>query len=961
MDKAYIPKNIEKELYNFWNKNGFFKPSKRKYKKNFCIVMPPPNITGNLHMGHAFQHTIMDILVRYNRMQGKNTLWQVGLDHAGIATQMIVEKNILKKKKKNIFEYGVKKFIHTIWKWKKKSEKKIYNQMRRLGDSVFWENKIFTLDKNFSKSVKKIFNNLYKDNLIYKRKKISNWDIKLQTVISDLEVKYKDISGKIFYIKYPLLSYINKTQNFCKYIIIGTTRPETLLGDVAIAVNPKDVRYKKFIGEYVVVPLVNRVIPIIIDKLANIDKGTGCVKITPAHDLNDYKVGLRHKLPMINFMKNNGTVRNKAKIYDFNGIITTCYSSYIPKELHGYDRLIARKKIIKKIKKINLFHSSSKHIIHLPYGDRSNSIIEPMLTNQWYLNVGLLSKKAIQVVKNGNISFIPKNYEKMFFSWMKNINDWCISRQLWWGHRIPIWYDSIFNVYVGSNEKIIRKKYNIPNKIILKKENDVLDTWFSSSLWTFVSLGWLENTKIFNMFHPTNILVSGFDIIFFWISKMIMMTLYIIKDDNYISNIPFKKIYITGLIGDDEGNKMSKSKGNVVDPLDLIDGITFNDLIKKRVKNITNKNKIEKIFLNTKKIFPNGISPMGADALRLSFAKLSSNNRYIHWNINVVESCRNFCTKLWNASIFILMQTSKKYYKFDQLSLKNSILDLWISIKFNILVKKYKKYLKQYRFDLLAQILNKFFRNNFCDWYLELSKSIIINDKLKKYNVRNTMLFILESFLRLAHPIIPFITEYIWQKIKKLMFIKRKTIMLESIPKTIKITESLNSQKKNLKNISFLKKIIICLRKMRLYINFKKNFLIPIFLKIENPEIFLFFSKYNFFLKKIAYIKSITILKTDDLVPFSIVQSIDQVQLFIPVLGVMTIKKEIIRLKMSIKKMILKIMYIKKKLINSSFMRFAPIIVIKKQKKQLIEFEQELSKLLQQLKIICKFNVNKFY
>lgn len=948
----YFPEKIEKKIYNFWEKNSYFTPKNNIKKKNFCIVMPPPNITGSLHMGHAFQHTIMDIIIRYNRMQGKNTLWQVGIDHAGIATQIVVEDKLLRKTGKNRYFYGKKKFIKKIWDWYKKYKNIIFNQMRRLGNSVFWENKRFTLDYNYSKSVKNVFIFLYKNNLIYKRKKISNWDIKLQTVISDIEVKHKKIKGKMWYIKYLIFKNVKKKNiNSDKYIVVGTTRPETLLGDVAIIINPNDFRYKKFIGYYAIVPLVNRIIPIISDKYADIEKGTGCVKITPGHDFNDYKIGIKYNLPIINFMNKDGTIRKKSKIYNNNGFLTNYYNNFIPKIFHNLDRLIVRKKIINIFKKKKILKKINTDTLTVPYGERSGVLIEPILTNQWYLSVDKLSKIAKNAIKKNKIIFIQKKYKKNFFYWVKNINDWCISRQLWWGHKIPVWYDNFNNIYVGKNKKNIRKKYFISKKIKLYQDSNVLDTWFSSSLWTFASLGWPKITNLFKNFHITDVIVSGFDIIFFWIIRMIMITMYIIKNSKKKSTVPFKNIYITGLIRDSKGKKMSKSKGNVIDPLDLIDGISFKKLIKKRSLNIIDKNEIKKIYKNTKKYFPNGINAIGTDSLRFIFCKLSTNNNFINFDFQKLKSCRNFCIKLWNASRFVLINLNNLNIFFKKKKYFISIIDKWIFIKFNKIIKKYRNYLNNYRFDYAVNILYNFFKNNFCDWYLELCKPIIYSNEKYKIGTIYTMLYILELILRLAHPILPFLTEYIWKKLKKFLCISGNTIMLQKFPKYKK---NILKKKKILKSINLLKKIIISLRKIRLHTGIKNNIYLSFFLKTKFKEINYILLKYGFFLKKLYFIKRIIVLRSNDLIPISITFSFSGLKLFFPLLLLVKKNKEIKRIKNICNKLLLKINIIKKTISNILFIKNASKKIINKYFKNYFLFKKQLREIIKQYKIILK-------
>ncbi|WDI79000.1 valine--tRNA ligase [Candidatus Purcelliella pentastirinorum] len=856
MKKKYDPNYIEKKIYSLWKKNNYFKFNKKKTKKKYCITLPPPNITGTLHMGHAFQHTLIDILIRYNRMKGKNTLWQIGTDHAGIATQILITKKIIKKGH-DINNYDRDTFIKKILKWKEKYGKIIKNQMKRLGYFIDWDRERFTMDKKFSYTVKKVFINLYKNNLIYRTKSIVNWDTKLNTVISDLEIKHKNKKVSMWYIKYKLLNNI-KTKDGKKHLLIGTIRPETIFGDTAIMINPEDKRYNNLIGYFVKVPLINRIIPIISDIKAKIKKGSGCVKITPAHDFNDYKIAIKYNLPMINIFTYDGKILSNTNVFDSKGNPSTFYDNKIPKSFHNLDRYIARKKIIRKLKKNKLLKKKYQYNTYIPYNERNGAIIEPMLTNQWYIKMNKLTKLAINSVKNGNINFIHKQYENIYFSWMKKIKDWCISRQIWWGHRIPVWYDEKNNIYVGQNEKKIRLKYNIPNNKILKQDNDVLDTWFSASMWTFSSLGWPKSKKIFKQYHPTNVIISGFDIIFFWIARMIMITMYIVKDKKNKPQIPFKNIYITGLICDENGEKMSKSKGNIVDPIDIINGISLNNIIKKRTKNTIKNKSFVKIINNTKKKFPYGIKATGADPLRFTIASLSSTNRLIKWDMNRLEGYKKFCNKLWNASKFVIDKSKNVKY----LSHKNniSIIDKWIISELNIIIKEFEKSINNYRFDIAANKLYSFIWNQYCDWYIEFIKPIInLFDENNSIGTINTLLYVLKIILKLAHPIIPFITEYIWQKLIKYDFNNEfNSITMEKFPK---YNNKFINKKLNI-DVIWLKNTIIQIRNFRVKRKIKFNKKIKIIFK-KDDLIKKRIKNLGFFIKKMVNIKKILITTKD--------------------------------------------------------------------------------------------------
>ncbi|CUR53490.1 Valine--tRNA ligase [Serratia symbiotica] len=946
-DLTYIPNKIEKKLYSYWEKMGYFKPNGDFNKESFCIMIPPPNVTGSLHMGHAFQHTIIDILIRYQRMQGKNTLWQTGTDHAGIATQIAVERKIFKEKGKTRYNYSRDDFIKKILNWKDKSKNIINYQMRRLGNSIDWDRERFTMDEGLSNAVREVFVRLYQDDLIYRGKYLVNWDPKLNTVISDLEVEYRESQGFMWYLRYPLSNGI-KTIEGKNYIVVATTRPETIFGDIGVAVNPKDLRYNNLIGKEIILPLVGRYIKIIGDTHANMEKGTGCVKITPAHDFNDYEVAKRHHLPMINILTFNGVIRKVAEVFNTLGTkIYTNYCNKIPVEYHGMSCLLARNKVIQDFKNLGLLDSIKQHKITVPYGDRSNVIIEPMLTNQWYIRTLPLSKVAIEAVKKDKIKFIPKQYKKMYFTWMNNIKDWCISRQLWWGHRIPAWYDTNGKVYVGHNEKEIRCLYNLSNDLVLTQDEDVLDTWFSSSIWTFSTLGWPKKNNELKIFHPTNVIISGFDIIFFWIARMIMLTMYFIKDEFGKPQIPFHTVYMTGLVRDDEGKKMSKSKGNVIDPIDIIDGISLENLLEKRIKNIIQPHLSKKIYERTKKQFPKGIKAYGVDALRFTFSAIASSGRDIYWDMKRLEGYRNFCNKLWNASRFILIHTKNKEHDFNHSTKILSLSDRWILIKLNNTIKDYCQALDTYRFDLAANILYEFTWNQFCDWYIELTKFIIIHgNTLEKYGTFHTLVNVLEVLLRLAHPIIPFITENIWLHIKPLInfdknFNKINTIMLQPFPKYNSKLQDINA----INDLELVKKIIIAIRNIKTEINILPNILLKVFLRTNNVEIQKCIQKNKKLIIYIANIQSIVLLSINDIVPFSIVKFIDDIELLFPMIGVINKEKEILRLSKEIHKLNLKIELINKKLSISNFLEYAPKHVISKERSRLLFYKEHQLKL----------------
>ncbi|MEI2265427.1 valine--tRNA ligase [Erwinia sp. CGal63] len=949
MEKTYNPQDIEQPLYEHWEQQGYFKPNGDTSQESFCIMIPPPNVTGSLHMGHAFQQTIMDTMIRYQRMQGKNTLWQAGTDHAGIATQMVVERKIAAEEGKTRKDYGRDAFIEKIWQWKAESGGTITRQMRRLGNSVDWERERFTMDDGLSNAVKEVFVRLYKENLIYRGKRLVNWDPKLRTAISDLEVENRESKGSMWHIRYPLADGA-KTADGKDYLVVATTRPETVLGDTGVAVNPEDPRYKDLIGKFVVLPLVNRRIPIVGDEHADMEKGTGCVKITPAHDFNDYEVGRRHRLPMINILTFDGDIREEAQVYDTNGEESDVYPADIPAEFRKLERFAARKAIVAAVDALGLLDEIKPHDLTVPYGDRGGVVIEPMLTDQWYVRTAPLAKVAVEAVEQGEIQFVPKQYENMYFSWMRDIQDWCISRQLWWGHRIPAWYDAEGNVYVGRNEEEVRAENNLGADVTLSQDEDVLDTWFSSGLWTFSTLGWPEKTPDLSTFHPTSVLVSGFDIIFFWIARMIMLTMHFIKDEDGKPQVPFKTVYMTGLIRDEEGQKMSKSKGNVIDPLDMVDGISLEDLLEKRTGNMMQPQLAEKIRKRTEKQFPNGIEPHGTDALRFTLAALASTGRDINWDMKRLEGYRNFCNKLWNASRFVLMNTQDQDCGFNGGELALSLADRWIIAEFNQTVKAYRGALDSYRFDIAANILYEFTWNQFCDWYLELAKPVMQGGtEAQLRGTRNTLVNVLEALLRLAHPIIPFITETIWQQVKVLKNISDDTIMLQPMPAfdEAKVDEAA------LSDTEWLKQAIVAVRNIRAEMNLSPSKPLEVLLRGASADVVRRVTDNHSFLKTLARLESLTCLAADDKGPVSVTKIIDGAELLIPMAGLVDKTAELERLAKEVSKLEVEIGKIEGKLSNEGFVSRAPEAVVAKERERMTEFEQAKAKLIEQQAVIA--------
>ena len=854
MDKTYNPKEIESRIYESWEDSGYFSPSKSG--DPYCIVIPPPNVTGTLHMGHAFQDTIMDIIIRYQRMKGNNTLWQVGTDHAGIATQMVVERQ-LERSGTSRQKLGREAFEKEVWKWKEKSGNTITQQMKRLGASTDWTREKFTMDENLVQGVTRVFIQLYEEGLIYRGKRLVNWDPVLQTALSDLEVVTSEEKGSLWHMKYPI-------DGLDDYIVVATTRPETMLGDTAVAVHPDDKRYKNLIGKLVNLPLTDRKIPIIADDYVDQEFGTGCLKITPGHDFNDFDIGKKHDLEIISILDQSAKIIQSA-----------------PKEYQGLDRFDARRKIVEDIESLGLMQEIEDYTLTIPRGDRIGEILDPLITNQWFLKIEPLSEPAITVVKNGELKFVPENWSKTYFEWLENIQDWCISRQLWWGHRIPAWYDNKGNVYVGESESEVREKNNIKNSIALTQDEDVLDTWFSSALWPFSSLGWPDETYDLKTFYPTNVLVTGFDIIFFWVARMVMMGLKFMKE------IPFKEIYIHGLIKDKNGQKMSKSKGNILDPIDLIDGISLEDLLEKRVQGLMQPEMEKRIINDTKKEFPNGIPDFGTDALRFNFAIQASTGRDIRLDLRRVEGYRNFCNKIWNASRFIKMNTND----FESLDINDAnghAIDQWIQSKFAGTIDEIERQFNQYRFDLAATAMYEFVWNDFCDWYIELAKTLIndpeISDSQKDYT-KNNLIKMLDAILRMLHPTIPFITEEIWQSLNEDN--KRRSIMKADFPSA----NDWRVDDEIVANTEWLKNIVSSVRQIRSEMNIPPNESIKIIINDASNTDSRRLESLGSFILNLASVESITQKDSSDDIPKSAFALLNQMKIYIPLEGLVDIEE----------------------------------------------------------------------
>ncbi|ENM5904664.1 valine--tRNA ligase [Vibrio mimicus] len=946
MEKTYNPTSIEQDLYKTWEEQGYFKPHGDTSKEAYSIMIPPPNVTGSLHMGHAFQDTIMDTLIRCQRMKGKNTLWQVGTDHAGIATQMVVERKIAAEEGKTKHDYGRDAFIDKIWEWKAESGGTITKQLRRLGASVDWDRERFTMDDGFYKAVQEVFVRLYKDDLIYRGKRLVNWDPKLHTAISDLEVENKETKGHMWHFRYPLADGV-KTADGKDYIVVATTRPETMLGDTGVAVNPEDPRYKDLIGKEIILPIVGRRIPIVGDEHADMEKGTGCVKITPAHDFNDYEVGKRHQLPMINILTFDANIRDAAEVFNSNGEASNAYGTEIPAKYQGMERFAARKAIVAEFEELGLLQEIKDHDLTVPYGDRGGVVIEPMLTDQWYVRAGILAKPAVEAVENGDIQFVPKQYENMYFSWMRDIQDWCISRQLWWGHRIPAWYDEQGNVFVGRNEEEVRAENNIAADVALRQDDDVLDTWFSSALWTFGTLGWPEKTPELNVFHPTDVLVTGFDIIFFWVARMIMMTMHFCKDEDGKAQVPFKTVYVTGLIRDENGDKMSKSKGNVLDPIDMIDGIDLESLVEKRTGNMMQPQLAAKIEKNTRKTFENGIEAYGTDSLRFTLAAMASTGRDINWDMKRLEGYRNFCNKLWNASRYVLMNTEEQDCGFAAgAELEYSLADKWIESQFELAAKEFNGHIDNFRLDMAANTLYEFIWNQFCDWYLELTKPVLWKGtEAQQRATRRTLITVLEKTLRLAHPVIPYITETIWQSVKPLVDgVEGDTIMLQALPQY----DAANFNQEALDDIEWVKAFITSIRNLRAEYDINPGKPLEVMLKAAHEQDAARIEANKQVLVSLAKLESIRVLADGEATPACATALVGKSELMIPMAGLIDKDAELDRLAKEIAKTQGEIARIEGKLGNEGFVAKAPEAVITKEREKLAGYQEALVKLEQQ-------------
>ncbi|WP_166424407.1 valine--tRNA ligase [Paraglaciecola sp. 20A4] len=918
MDKTFSPQNIEQQCYQSWEDKGYFKASGTG--QPYCILLPPPNVTGSLHMGHGFQQTIMDTLTRYHRMKGDNTLWQCGTDHAGIATQMVVERQ-LNAQGKTRHDLGREAFVDKIWDWKKESGGNITQQMRRLGTSPDWDREVFTMDDDLSEAVNEVFVRLHEEGLIYRGKRLVNWDPVLHTAVSDLEVLSEEENGFMWHMRYPLADGSGE-------LIVATTRPETMLGDTAVAVHPDDERYQSFIGKSIKLPITGRLIPIIADDYVEQDFGTGCVKITPAHDFNDYDMGKRHNLEVINILTDD------AKINDI-----------APEKYRGLDRFDARKQIVADLDAAGVLVKIEDHKLKVPRGDRSGSVIEPYLTDQWYVAVKDLAQPAIDAVKSGEIKFVPENWDKTYYQWMNNIQDWCISRQLWWGHRIPAWYDDNGKIYVGRTEAEVREKNTLDASVNLRQDEDVLDTWFSSALWPFATMGWPKKTPELDTFVPSAVLVTGFDIIFFWVARMIMMT------KKFTGQIPFKEIYITGLIRDEQGDKMSKSKGNVIDPIDLIDGISIDELVAKRTSGMMQPKLAAKIEKNTRKSYPEGFAAYGTDALRFTFAAMASTSRDISFDVKRVEGYRNFCNKLWNASRFVLMNAEDQDTGANGGDMELSLADKWILARFEQTLKDFEDALTAYRFDIAANLIYEFTWNQFCDWYLELSKPVLnseISTEAQKRGTRHTLVNVLESILRLAHPIMPFITEEIWQRVAPLCGIYADSIMTQPFP----VQDASLRDQDTLAEMEWIKSVIVGIRNIRGEMDISPNKPLSILLRNASAQDWQRLQTSREFLGALAKLESVELLQAEEEAPASATALVGEMEILIPMAGLIDKDAELARINKALAKIEADFGRTQGKLSNQKFVSNAPAAVIDKEKAKLDDFSMQMKKLKEQKQTI---------
>ena len=898
MEKTYRPEGIERCWYDVWESRGYFRPSGTG--EPYCIVIPPPNVTGSLHMGHAFQQTIMDALIRYHRMCGRDTLWQGGTDHAGIATQMVVER-LLAAEGTDRHALGREAFLERVWEWKEHSGGTITRQQRRLGNSVDWSRERFTMDPELSEAVREVFVRLYEEGLLYRGKRLVNWDPKLHTAISDLEVVQEEEDGHLWHLRYPL-------SDGSAHFVVATTRPETMLGDVAVAVHPEDDRFRHLIGKTLRLPLTDREIPVIADDYVDPAFGSGCVKITPAHDFNDYAIGQRHGLPMINILTPDAMLNDA-----------------VPEAYRGLERFEARKRVVADLESAGLLERIEKHKLKVPRGDRSGVVIEPYLTDQWFVRAAPLAEPAIRAVEEGRISFVPKQWENTYFAWMRDIQDWCVSRQLWWGHQIPAWYDDAGNVYVGRTETEVRERHALGSRA-LRQDDDVLDTWFSSALWTFSTLGWPKDTPELARFHPTDVLVTGFDIIFFWVARMAMMTL------KFMDEVPFRTVYVTGLIRDEHGQKMSKSKGNVIDPIDLIDGISVDELVAKRTAGMMQPQLAQKIAAATRKEYPQGIPAHGTDALRFTLCALASTGRDIKFDMGRLDGYRNFCNKLWNATRYVLMQTEGKDCAGTPGA--GSIANRWILSRLQHAIAEVHRALAGYRFDLAVQAVYEFAWHDYCDWYLEFSKPLVAQDEAIARDTRATLLAVLEALMRLAHPFIPFLTEEIWQRVAPLAGTGGDTVMLAAFPQADETRVDASAES----DVTWLQQAIIAVRNIRGELGIPPGRKLALLLRHAGEPERRRVAEHGLLLSTMAKLDAITVLETGE-APAAATQVIGQTELLVPLAGLIDVDAECARLLREEEKLGKETDKLETRLGNPGFVDKAPAEVVARERARLTELK----------------------
>jgi valyl-tRNA synthetase len=911
MEKTYQPSAIEQRWTQFWEKHKFAQPGGDG--EPYCIMLPPPNVTGTLHMGHGFQYSLMDALIRRQRMLGKRVLWQPGTDHASIATQMVVERQLAQEGLSR-HDLGREKFLERVNAWCDQSSAIITQQIRRMGASLDWERAHYSMDSVITTATYEAFIRLFNEGLIYRGKRMVNWDPHLHTAISDLEVSMESVPGHLWYLRYPIA-------HSSEYITVATTRPETMLGDVAVAVNPEDSRYRALIGKTVQLPLCNREIPIIGDAEVDPEFGTGCVKITPAHDFNDHEMGKRHHLPVINIFTLSADCNDK-----------------VPKTYRGLGRFAARKQVVADLEALGLLEKIENYTVNLPRGDRSGVILEPMLTDQWYVRMEDMAKTAIIHAKKNQPDFVPKNWQKVYLQWLENIEDWCISRQLWWGHRVPVWYDSHNNVYVGYDEADVRKRHALGTEIQLRQDEDVLDTWFTAALWPFSSLHWPQPTTELSTFYPTDVLVTGFDIIFFWVARMVMMGLKL------MGNIPFKTVYITGLIRDHQGQKMSKSKGNILDPIDLMDGIDLEQLISKRTTGLMQPQMAPAIKKATAAEFPQGIAPYGADALRLTFCALATTGRDINFDMGRIAGYRNFCNKLWNAARYVLMNTEGKDLNPDHA--QYTLADRWIRHELQTTITQVNAEFEAYRFDIISHLAYEFTWNEYCDWYLELSKCILTDtsaDPALQRGARITLLEILESLLRLLHPLIPFITEEIWQTVAPMINAKHvSSIMIAPYPQA----NSQHLDKEAAGAIAWLKQVINGIRNVRGEMHVAPSKLITVFLHKGSAQDRQFSNKTEMYIKTLAKVGALNWLAEDaSPSPASAVIVVGKLEIIIPLADLVDKNAELARLEKEIEKLKRDQEKLSTRLENPNYVQKAPPAVVEKERQNFEQITLTLAKL----------------